>query len=224
MTQIVFATTNPGKLAMVQNIFQHHKLTLHSLADYNLKVDIDEVGSSLEENARLKAEGYLQYLPKDAIVIGDDTGVEIDALDGEPGIKVRRWKGHPMQDEEIIEYCLDRMKDVPPGQRGIQFRTVLAVSSAHSPTKYFDGILRGEILTKAQSLRSEGMPFWPIFYIPQLKMSLGQFHAMPVEFQLSHPTHRELAVIKALPFIQSLILTHFSILKSPIWVRVSDSK
>lgn len=205
MTDIVYATTNPGKLAMVQNIFAHHKLKLQSLADYNLKVDIDELGSSLEENAKLKAEGYLKYLPSDSIVIGDDTGVEIDALGGEPGIKVRRWKGYPMKDEEIIEYCLARMKDIPPGQRGIQFRTVLAVASAHGPTKYFDGILRGEILTAAQSLRSEGMPFWPIFYIPKLKMSLGEFHATPIKFQLTHPTHREQAIENALPHLMSMI-------------------
>lgn len=205
MTNIVYATTNPGKFAMVKEIFTHYGLELSSLQDFHISLDIDETGSTLEDNARLKAEGYLKYLPKDAIVISDDTGVEIDALGGEPGIKVRRWKGYPMQDEEIIEYCLARMKDVPPGQRGIQFRTVLAVASAHSPTKYFDGILRGEILTKAQSLRSEGMPFWPIFYIPKLKMSLGQFHAMPVEFQLSHPTHRELAVLKSLPYLATLV-------------------
>ena len=203
MTQIVFATTNPGKLAMVQNIFIHHKLKLHSLADYNLKVDIDEVGSSLEENALLKAEGYLKYLPKDTIVIGDDTGVEIDALEGEPGIKVRRWKGYEMQDEEIINYCLERMKDVPKGKRGSQFRTVLAIAQNNQPVKYFDGILHGEILEKPQSLRSEGMPFWPIFYIPKLKMSLGQFHAMPIDFQLQNPTHRELAVLSALPYLRS---------------------
>lgn len=218
MTNIVYATTNPGKLEMVQNIFAHHKLKLQSLSDYKIQVDIDEVGSSLEENAKLKAEAYLKLLPSDTIVIADDTGVEIDALGGEPGIKVRRWKGYPMQDDEIIEYCLDRMKDIPPGQRGIQFRTVLAVASAHVPTKYFDGILRGEILTVAQSLRSEGMPFWPIFYIPKLKMSLGEFHAMPIEFQLQNPTHRELAVLKLL---KSSIFTHFPKLKSPILVRVS---
>lgn len=205
MTQIVFATTNPGKLAMVQNIFTHHKLKLHSLADYNLKVDIDEVGSSLEENAKLKSEGYLKYLPSDAVVIGDDTGVEIDALGGEPGIKVRRWKGYSMDDEEIINYCLERMKGVAEGKRQAQFRTVLTIASNNHPVKYFDGILRGEILEQPQSLRSEGMPFWPIFYIPKLKMSLGQFHAMPVEFQLAHPTHRELAVLKALPYLASMI-------------------
>ena len=202
---IVYATTNPGKLAMVQNSFAHHDLPLHSLADYNIKVDIDEVGSSLEENARLKAEGYLKYLPSDAVVIGDDTGIEIDALGGEPGIKVRRWKGYPMSDEEIITYCLERMKGIPAGKRQAQFRTVLAVASNSHPVKYFDGILRGEILTSPQSLRSEGMPFWPIFYIPNLKMSLGQFHSMPIEFQLQHPTHRESAVISALSYLRSMI-------------------
>ncbi|MFZ2199380.1 MAG: non-canonical purine NTP pyrophosphatase [Microgenomates group bacterium] len=195
---IVYATTNPGKLAMVQNIFAHHNLKLQSLADYNINVDIDEVGTSLEENAKLKAEGYSKYLPTDSIVIADDTGIEIDALGGEPGIKVRRWKGYKMTDEEIIEYCLLRMKDVPNGKRGAQFRTVLAVSKHNSPVKYFDGVLKGEILQQPQSLRSEGMPFWPIFYIPKLKMSLGEFHQQSIEFQLAHPTHRERAVLAAL--------------------------
>lgn len=203
MTNIVYATTNAGKLAMVQDIFAHHKIDLQSLADYNIKVDIDELGTTLEENACLKAEGYLKYLPNDSIVIGDDTGIEIDALGGEPSIKVRRWKGYKMSDEEIIEYCLERMKDVPEGKRGAQFRTVLAIAQHNSPVKYFDGVLRGDILSEPQPLRSEGMPFWPIFYIPGLKMSLGQFHAMPIEYQLSHPTHREKAVIASLPYLRS---------------------
>lgn len=205
MTDIVYATTNPGKLAMVQNIFIHHHLKLQSLADYNIQVDIDEVGSSLEENAKIKAEAYLKLLPSNSIIIADDTGVEIDALGGEPGIKVRRWKGYKMTDEEIIEYCLERMKDVPVGERSAQFRTVLAVATHDSPVKYFDGILCGEILLEPQLLRSEGMPFWPIFYIPKLKMSLGEFHAMPIQFQLAHPTHREQAIHNALPHLMSMI-------------------
>ena len=137
-------------------------------------------------------------------MIADDTGVEIDALGGEPGIKVRRWKGYKMTDEEIIHYCLERMKDVPEGQRGAQFRTVLAIIQNDSPVKYFDGILRGEILTNPLPARREGMPFWPIFYLPNLKMTLGQFHDQPMEFQVANPTHRELAVLSALPYLRSL--------------------
>lgn len=203
MTKVVYATTNPGKYKMVKDIFDHHQLTLHSLSDFGIKLDIAETGSTLEENARLKAEGYLKYLGDDVVVIGDDTGVEIDALGGDPGIKVRRWKGYPMEDEDIIEHCLNLMQKIEPGRRGAQFRTVLAIASHSTPTKYFDGIMRGEILKKPQSLRSTGMPFWPIFYLPKLKISLGEFHAMPIQFQLQHPTHRELAVLSALPYLQS---------------------
>lgn len=206
MTKIVFATTNPGKFAQVEKIFAHHDIKLMSPSDFGIKLEVEETGKTLEENALLKAEAYEKLLPPNTIVIGDDTGIEIDALGGEPGIRVRRWKGYKMTDEEIIEYCLERMKDVPVGERGAQFRTVLAVAQYDSPIQYFDGVLRGEILDQPQSLRSEGMPFWPIFYIPKLKMSLGEFHAMPIDFQLAHPTHRELAVLQ---FLKSSIFTHF---------------
>lgn len=205
MTDIVYATTNPGKFEMVQKVCAHHGVNIKSLADFDINIDVEESGETLEENAKIKAEAYLKLLPSDSIVIADDTGVEIDALGGEPGIKVRRWKGYKMTDEEIIEYCLARMKNVPVGERGAQFRTVLAVAAHDAEVKYFDGVLRGEILTVPLPERREGMPFWPIFFIPELKMTLGQFHDQPMEFQLAHPTHRELAVLKTLPFIKSII-------------------
>jgi len=208
MTKIIFATTNPGKFAMVKDIFTHHGIELLSPLNFDLNIIIEETGETLEENAKLKAESYLKFLPTDCIVIGDDTGIEIDALGGQPGIKVRRWKGYEMEDEEIITHCLDLMKNTPLGQRGAQFRTVLAVASHGNETKYFDGILRGEILEQPLELRSKGMPFWPIFYIPKLKMTLGEFHSMPIEFQLLHPTHRELAVLK---FLKSSIFLQSSI-------------
>lgn len=203
---IVYATTNPGKFEMVQKICAHHGINIKGLADFGIDIDVEETGQTLEENAKIKADTYLKLLPPDSVVIADDTGVEIDALGGEPGIKVRRWKGYKMTDEEIIEYCLARMKNVPTKERGAQFRTVLAVAAHDSEVKYFDGVLRGKIFKQPQSLRSEGMPFWPIFDIPALKMSLGEFHAMPISFQLAHPTHRERAVLKTLPYLISITL------------------
>lgn len=202
MNRIVFATTNPGKFAMVKDIFTHYGIELLSLQSFNINLDVEEAGETLEENAKIKAEAYAKLLPPDCIVIADDTGVEIDALGGEPGIKVKRWKGYKTTDEEIIQYCLERMKDVPVGERGAQFRTVLAVVAHYSQVTYFDGILRGEILLEPLPARREGMPFWPIFFIPQLNMTLGQFHDQPIEFQVAHPTHRELAILKVLPFIK----------------------
>ena len=195
MTNIVYATGNQGKFAQVQKIFAHHKLKLTSPSDYGVKIDIDEIGSTLEENAKLKAEAYEPLLSPYSVVIGDDTGIEIDALGGEPGIRVRRWKGSYMEDEEIIEHCLRLLSGVPIEKRGAQFRTVLAIAKKGEPIKYFEGIMRGVILESATSQREVGMPFWPIFYLPKLGMTLGEFHKMPMDFQLSNPTHRELAVL-----------------------------
>ena len=90
MSDIVYATTNPGKFAQVEKIFAHHGIKLKSPSDFGAKVDVDEVGTSLEENAKLKAQAYLKLLPEGTMIIGDDTGIEIDALGGAPGIKVQR--------------------------------------------------------------------------------------------------------------------------------------
>jgi XTP/dITP diphosphohydrolase len=204
MPKLIYATTNPGKFAEVQKIMAHHGLSIVSPAQLGIELEVDEPGTTLEENARLKAEAYLDLVPSGTIIIGDDTGVEIDALGGEPGIKVRRWKGYKMSDEEIIEYCLARLAKVPSSQRGAQFRTVLAIAQNGRSIKYFDGILRGKILSAPKPARREGMPFWPIFYLPGLKMTLGEFHSQSIDFQLEHPTHRELAVEAALPYLRSL--------------------
>jgi len=200
MTQILYATTNPGKLKEAKSIFAAHNLILLGPDDLGLNIDVDEVGATLEENARLKADAYQRIASSTTLVIGDDTGIEIDALGGEPGIKVRRWKGYKMSDEEIISYTLERLKDQP--NRNAQFRTVLALASPIE-VKYFDGILRGEILEKPKAEREVGMPFWPIFFIPKLTMTLGQFHASPITFQLKNPTHREIAIIKVVEYISA---------------------
>lgn len=204
MTDIVYATTNPGKFAEVQKLFVHQGIEIKSAADFDIKIDVEETGTSLEENAALKALAYQKVLPSDVVVIGDDTGIEIDALGGEPGITVRRWKGYSMEDEEIIEYALERLKDVPKDERGAQFRTVLAVASHGKPVAHFSGVLRGEILETPRPEREKGMPFWPIFFLPDLNMTLGEFHDMPIDFQVKNPTHRKKAVISALPYLATL--------------------
>lgn len=208
MTKIIYATTNPGKFYEVKSIFAHHKVNIYSPMDFGKSIEVDETGSTLQENALLKVKAYIDIFPND-IIIADDTGVEIDSLGGEPGIKVRRWKGYRMEDEEIIEHCLTRMADIKEGNRGAQFHTVLAVAAPGKDTVYFDGIFKGQILMEPKKEREVGMPFWPIFFIPELNMTLGELHHTPMDFQLLHPTHRELAVLK---FLKSSILLQSSIL------------
>lgn len=207
MTNIVYATTNPGKFAEVQKLFAGHQITIHSASQYNIDIDVPETGSTLEENAILKAESYRDAIADDVIILGDDTGLEIDALGGEPGIKVRRWKGYKMTDDEIITYAMERLKDVPENQRTAQFRTVIAVAKKGITTKTFSGVLPGRIVTEPHAFREEGLPFQPLFFSTEYNQMLYQIHSLPTaeKIQRNIITHRERAITNALPYLISLI-------------------
>lgn len=206
MKEIVYATTNPGKFAEVAKLFAGHHIQIHSPSEYGATIAVDETGTTLEENATLKAEAYRDAIKDEVVVLGDDTGVEIVALGGEPGIRVRRWKGYEMQDEEIIAYCLERLAGIPIGKRDAQFRTVIAVAIRGLPTKTFDGILPGTIVEKAIPLRMVGFPFESIFYSTEYNMMLGAIHQLSIEEKLAKNilTHRERAVTAALPYLATL--------------------
>lgn len=201
---ILYATTNPGKFAEATSHFEVHGYSLTSPERLGLSRVVEETGNTLEENATLKAEAYLPYVSSDTIVIGDDTGIEIDALGGEPGIKVRRWLGHTMTDQEIVDYTLKRLKKIVLQKRTAHFRTVLAIAQKGRSTHTVEGKLSGQILTAPIGRMREGMPFWQIFYITELKMTLGQFHSKSIEYQLAHPTHREIAIQAAVAYLSKL--------------------
>ncbi|GAB4417059.1 MAG: XTP/dITP diphosphatase [Anaerolineae bacterium] len=206
MRQLFYATTNPGKVMEVRQIMRTLGLDIVAPADLGMTYDVPEPGTTLEENALFKARAYLQHLPPDEfVVIADDTGVEIDALGGEPGIRVRRWIGEGrMSDEAIITYCLARLDGVPPERRGAQFRTVIAVGTDPDTLAIFEGTLRGVILEQPDPLRIPGFPFESIFYVPEWKMLLGQVHQLPADQKARYLTHRERALRQALPRIHAL--------------------
>jgi XTP/dITP diphosphohydrolase len=108
-----------------------------------------------------------------------------------------------MSDQEIVDYTLKRLKNVVQQKRTAHFRTVLAIAQADHNTLTVDGILSGQILTAPVGRMRQGMPFWQIFYIPALKMTLGQFHSKSIEYQLEHPTHREIAIKAALSYLSN---------------------
>lgn len=208
MKQLLYATGNPGKYKEVKKHLAQYGIDLKWPKDFDLDLDVKETGSSLEENSTLKAKTYIKALnDPNILVMADDTGVEIDALDGEPGIHVRRWKGHRMSDQEIIDYCIERMKGVPEGKRGAQFRTVIALGSKTQPIQTFEGILRGRIVKEPIPLKMEGFPFESVFYITEYDMMLGKLHQLPTkkkEVKELH-SHRERAIENTLPTIQKLL-------------------
>lgn len=206
--RLLYATTNPGKVFEVRKIMAAHGLDLLAPQDIGLSLDVDETGVTLEENATLKARAYLDLVrERDSalVVLADDTGLEIDALGGEPGIRIRRWIGRPMTDDEILSYTLERLADVPPGERGALFRTVIAVGTAPESIELFEGTLRGEILTQPALLRIPGFPFEALFYIPAWARVLGEVYELPSAEKVSFLTHRERAIRAALPRLRALL-------------------
>ncbi len=206
MPRLLYATNNSGKYGEVSRIAHQYGIELLRPLDFTLDFEPEESGATLEENAIIKANAFRQFLPDDVFVVADDTGVEIDALNGEPGIYVRRWKdrAHKMTDEEIIDYTIERMKGIPGSERGAQMRTVLALGHPNGEVEIFDGILRGSIVVQPTPQRIEGFPFESLFYIPEYQMMLGELHQLSDADKPRFLTHRERAFMKLLPRWQSL--------------------
>ena len=116
MAELVLATRNKGKIAEVQRLLNEHAphITLRSVADFNLD-DVDETGTTFEENALLKAETIARQTGLPALA--DDSGIAIDALGGAPGIYSARWSGVHGDDAANIAKVLSELKEVPDSEK-----------------------------------------------------------------------------------------------------------
>lgn len=204
--EILYATNNPGKVVEISKLLEHNGIKVASPKDLEIDLDVPETGSTLEENATLKAKAF-SLVAGGRIVLSDDTGLEIESLGGEPGIHVRRWRDGQtrMSDEEIIQYCLERMKDVAPEWRGARFKTVLVLAHPNGKIETFEGTLSGIIELVASDLRVEGFPFESLFFVPEWDMLLGQARQLSAEEMGNRLNHREKALQKAVPRIKELL-------------------
>jgi len=169
MNTLLVATTNPGKLAELQEFLADLPLTLVSLKDVGITATVEETGKTFEENAILKSTYYAKIsgLP----TIADDGGFEIDALGGQPGVKSHRWihQDREDEDEELIGYALLRLKDIPLEKRGAQLRLVLAFALPGGKSWTSEASVRGIIPMEASMYRRQGFPYRSLLYIPDLQ-------------------------------------------------------
>jgi len=132
MKKILIATTNSSKLEFFQRLLSFFDIDLISLRDLNIMDGIEEDGKDELENALIKARHY--YNKSGLVTLADDAGMYLDALDGQPGVKFRRWNGElpgNVSDEEWIKYLFKKMKDVKNGNRTGQFRIGRAIVTVH---------------------------------------------------------------------------------------------
>lgn len=151
MARLLIATTNPAKVREYQRLLGDLPIELVVPTDPPRVV---ESGEHFQENALLKARAYASWsgLPS----LADDGGIEIDALEGEPGVRSARWLGRPATDEELIAHTLERLRDVPPERRGAQMRVVCALALPGGEATLGEGVMRG-------LLRQTPVPFEPGF-------------------------------------------------------------
>ncbi len=194
MKQLLIATRNQGKVKEYKEIFKELKIPvkLVCLKEMEIKEDVEETGKSFEDNAIKKAEFYHQLtgLP----VLSDDSGIEIDYLNGEPGVKSRRWPGYDASDEELIQLTLKKLNGVPQEKRGAQLRAVIGlIFQGNVKVQTFEGILKGHIAEKPMKSEIRGYPFRSLFIPKGGNKYLGE---------LSIVAHRKQAIEKALPLIK----------------------
>lgn len=196
MITIFVATSNKGKQAEIAKYAeQYGNDILLRFPDETNKIDVEESGSTFEENALLKATAYQQALQDDSIFfVGDDSGIKIPALNNEPGVFTRRWAGHEMTDTEILSYCMEKMKDLRGDQRKAVFETVLAVAKGNEQPRYFSGNLPGHILEQPITATPlEGFPFRSIFWVDEIDRPLYEIHELKTKERHGFLTHREKA-------------------------------
>lgn len=207
LKKIVFATNNAHKLEELRQIMGGHYQVL-SLADIDCHEEIPETASTIEGNARLKAEYVKQHYGYDCF--SDDTGLEIDALGGAPGVHSARYGGVAHDSDRNIDRVLREMKDVPMEQRTARFRTVVALIEREEDDttefplrfedmKFFDGKVEGVILTERHG--EGGFGYDSIF---QPVEGDGRTFAQMQPEEKNAISHRGRAVRKLVDYLQSI--------------------
>lgn len=159
--KIILSTRNRSKIDQIKASFVGLNIVVLSLDEAGIQGDAVEDGTTLKENALKKALFASKQSRKWAIA--DDTGFFIDALNGEPGVRAARWAGEGLKVEDIMNFTLQKIKNVPPENRTATFTTAAAVVSPDGEQHSFKGSVRGKILTEPRTVCQPNMPYSAIF-------------------------------------------------------------
>lgn len=169
MNEIIVASNNKGKINDFKAIFP--KANVIGISEIDPDFDVDETGTTFEGNAVLKAESASKQLNK--IVIADDSGLSVKALNGEPGIYSARYAGEQKNDQDNINKLLNNLKGVE--DREAEFVCAIAVSEPGKDTLTYIGKAQGEIIDEQRG--ENGFGYDPIFFVPSLDRTMAELTA-----------------------------------------------
>lgn len=170
MKEIIIATKNKGKAKEFERMFEPLGLQVKTLLDYDHIEDVEETGTTFEENAILKAEEVSKKVNQ--VVIADDSGLIVDALNGAPGVYSARYAGLEKNDEANIDKVLKELKGIPERDRTARFYCALAVAFPNGQTITVNGSCEGLILQERKG--KNGFGYDPIFFVKELGKSMAE--------------------------------------------------
>ena len=179
--KLLLATNNKAKVREYQSLLSALPYQLVTTADEGITLTVDETGESLEENARLKATVLARE--SHLITLADDSGLEVDALGGEPGRLSARYAGENATDADRIAYLLKRLEGVPQERRTARFRCVIALATPGGKVEYCRGVREGVITFEPKG--KHGFGYDPVFYLPELGKTMAEL-SMNIKNRLSH--------------------------------------
>ncbi len=179
--KLLLATNNQAKVREYKSLLSGLSYELVTLAEQGITVVVDEVGESLEENARLKAT--VLAAKSQLLTLADDSGLEVDALGGEPGRLSARYAGENASDRERVSYLLARLNGVPQEKRTARFRCVIALATADGKIEFCCGECQGLITFAPRG--EHGFGYDPVFYLPELDKTMAEL-PLALKNQVSH--------------------------------------
>jgi len=196
--EIIFATRNRGKLKEIKNVMEQPDGKFHviSMEAAGITVDVTEDGDTYEANAIKKAETICRLTQK--LTLADDSGLEIDYLDKQPGVYSARYLGEHTPYEIKNRIIIDRMSNVPDISRSARFVCVIAAAFPKGGAYSVSGVVEGLIAREVSGGKS-GFGYDPIFYLPQYGKTMSE---IPISLK-NEISHRSRALRKMKAFLES---------------------
>ena len=199
--KILIGTSNPGKARELAGYLEPRGFEVLTLSDFDLE-PVEETGETFEENAVLKAKAYAAStgLP----TLADDAGLEVDALDGAPGVRTHRWLGEDVTDLKLFQAILDRLKDVRPPKRTARLKVVLALARPDGTVVTVARSAEGAIVEDGDARVEKIVPGYPFKSLLRLDAN-GKLYCDLTEEEHEAFNHRAQAVRDLLPELEALL-------------------
>ncbi len=197
MRKLLVATSNRGKAAEYRKLLAGLDFELVTLDQAGITLEADESYATFEENARSKASFYAAL--SGLLTLADDSGLEVDALGGEPGVRSSRYAGNNATDSDRVNFLLDKLKDVQQSARQARFRCVIAIAEPGGQVWFTQGECAGIIALKPKG--KNGFGYDPVFYVPEYRKTIAE---LPASLK-NEISHRGRAARKTRPILKRLL-------------------